>query len=290
MLYLLLKVASAVGMGLILKRTDKQGLARLPVIRINYAAAAGLAFLGCLAAGQQHISLPTALLAIFTGAIFVAGMLCWAQTIRTAGLALSVVAMRTAIVIPVIASILIWHEKPTAIQLIGVTTALVALSLVLSDTLHQTQPRDPNPGHGPKAPFWLASLFLIDGLVMVPAQIFRKGLPESETLPFQTVIFIAAFFITTIIYYLRRPRTNEQSLNWGALLGAANLGNYLFLVMALTVLPGVVVYPVIAAGEVGLLALAGVLVWKEKVGVRSWLGIGLAVCALILIQLGRTAN
>jgi multidrug transporter EmrE-like cation transporter len=49
------------------------------------------------------------------------------------------------------------------------------------------------------------------------------------------------------------------------------------------------VYPAIAAGEVGLLAVAGVVLWKEKVGVRSWLGIALTVFAIILIQLGRSA-
>ena len=71
------------------------------------------------------------------------------------------------------------------------------------------------------------------------------------------------------------------------MLGAANLGNYLFLVLALSVLPGIVVYPVIAAGEVGLMAVAGVAIWRERLGVPSWVGVGLAVAALVLLQVGR---
>ena len=136
---------------------------------------------------------------------------------------------------------------------------------------------------------WLVLLFLADGIVMIPALIFRKELSLNETMPFQTVIFVAAFVVTTMLYYLRRPRLTSETLKWGALLGTANLGNYLFLVLALSVLPGLVVYPVIAAGEVGLLAVAGVVFWKEKVGVRSWLGIALAVIAIVLIQLGKAA-
>jgi len=81
-----------------------------------------------------------------------------------------------------------------------------------------------------------------------------------------------------------------ETLQWGALLGTANFGNYLFLVLALTVLPGLAVYPVIAAGEVGLLSVAGVVIWKEKVGVRSWLGIALTVISVVLIQLGKSAG
>jgi len=83
---------------------------------------------------------------------------------------------------------------------------------------------------------------------------------------------------------------SPETLKWGALLGAANLGNYLFLVLALMVLPGLAVYPAVAAGEVGLMAVAGVVLWKEEVGVRSWLGIALTVLALVLIQLGKTAG
>jgi len=122
---------------------------------------------------------------------------------------------------------------------------------------------------------------------MIPAKVFRQHLPAEENLPFQTVIFVSAFAITTVAYHLRRARVDRATLGWGALLGAANLGNYLFLVMALTALPGLVVYPAIAAGEVGLLALAGAIIWRERLGVRSWVGIALACAALVLLQLGR---
>jgi drug/metabolite transporter (DMT)-like permease len=122
---------------------------------------------------------------------------------------------------------------------------------------------------------------------MTAAQVFRHEMPQTETLPFQAVLFVSAFAVTSIIYFARRERVDRSALNLGALLGAANLGNYLFLVLALAVLPGIAVYPAIAAGEVGLSAAAGVIFWREKLGVRSWVGIGLTVAALLLIQLGR---
>jgi drug/metabolite transporter (DMT)-like permease len=282
-------------MGLVLKQADVRGLDRLPLIRINYVVAAGIAFIGCVALGQQHISRSTAVLAAVTGGLFVAGLFIWMKAIQAAGLALSVVAMRTAIVVPTLASILIWHESPTTVQLVGIGVALLALGLVLSDVLqsgahaHSTSsvPASETRIVSRAAPLWLAGLFLADGLVMVPALVFRKQLPQNESLPFQTAIFLSAAFITTLLYYLGKPRANTQTLKFGAALGAANLGNYLFLVLALTALPGIVVYPAIAAGEVGLLALAGVLIWRERIGVRGWFGIGLAAVALILVQLGR---
>ncbi len=361
-LYLLLKVVSAVGMGLVLKRADARSLERLPLIRTNYAVAAIIGFIASVALGQAHISGPAALLAAVTGILFVAGLLIWARAIQAAGLALSVVAMRTAVVIPLFAAVLIWHEQPSILEVAGSFVALIALALVLSDVAsrqspvgdeitakactERTEPQDEIPrqarndraargaerdtktetepeslpadrrppsatanrrrvalsgargslltgnsraARGPSARLWLLLLFIVEGLVMIPALVFRKELPLNETLPFQTVIFVSAFFVTTMLYYTRKPRVNPETLKWGALLGTANLGNYLFLVLALTVLPGLAVYPVIAASEVGLLAVAGVVLWKEKVGIRSWLGIALAVIAIVLIQLGKAA-
>jgi len=289
-------------MGLVLKRADQQRIERLPVIRMNYLAAAVLAFLGAVISNQTHISRNTVLLAAVTGLFFVAGILLWSRAIQAAGLALSVVAMRTAIVVPVLASVLFWRERPSALELAGSAVALAALGLVLSEVSQrnqksETRGRKPEMAEavarrGPAIPpwLWLALLFIIDGMVMVPAQVFRQNLPQNENWPFQSMIFASAFLVTTLLYYLGKQRVDQRSLGFGAALGACNLGNYLFLVLALTLLPGIVVYPVIAAGEVGLMALAGVVIWRERVGVRSWVGIGLAVLALVLVQVGRAAG
>lgn len=315
--FLLLKIVSAVGMGLVLKQADVHGLSRLSLIRINYAVAAMLAFLCAVAADQTLISRPTALLGCATGVLFVVGLVLWVKTIETAGLTLSIVAMRTAVVVPVLASFLLWQERPTLLELAGAAAALVALGLVLWDVVvnkPQASGLKSLAGAGQKTTTsglstldcpesavkdsksivfptwaWLFALFLADGLVMTAAQVFRKEMPQKENLPFQTVIFISAFAVTSVIYFLRRTRTGRPELSFGAMLGVANLGNYVFLVLALALLPGIVVYPVLAAAEVGLLSLAGVLIWKEGVGVRSWCGIGLAVIALVLVQLGRPA-
>ena len=320
-------------MGLVLKRADARSIERLPLIRTNYAVAAVIGFFASVALGQTHISNQAALLAAVTGILFVAGLLIWIRAIQAAGLALSVVAMRTAVVIPLFAAALIWHEQPSTLELAGSFVALLALSLVLSEVarpkggdmtgLSDNTDRVPSPKEstakacteqrerdaktakcepssalithrsllvGSSALLWLVLLFIADGLVMTAALVFRKELSLNETMPFQTIIFVSAFLLTTMLYYLRRSRLEPGILKWGALLGTANFGNYLFLVLALSVLPGLVVYPVIAAGEVGLMALAGVVLWKEKVGVRSWLGIALAVVALVLIQLGKSAG
>lgn len=290
MLYLLLKVGSAVGMGLALKHADTRSLDRLPLIRVNYAVAAVIGFFASIVLDQTHLSRPALLLGAGTGMLFVVGLLVWTRAIGAAGLALSVVAMRSAVVIPLLASAVIWRERLAPLELAGSAVALLALALVLSEARTRAAANPSSRRTASPSLLWLVLLFLTDGLVMVPALAFRQEMSSAETMPFQTVIFATAFLLSTLLYYLGRPRLSRQTLQWGSLLGVANLGNYLFLVLALTVLPGLVVYPAIAAGEVGLTAVAGRLLWKERLGGRSWLGIALVVAALVMIQLGKAGG
>lgn len=289
-------------MGLVLKQAGVRRVSRLALIRVNYAVAALLGFGCAVVFGQTQLTWPTAILGCVTGILFVAGLALWTKAIETAGLALSVVAMRTAIVIPVLAAALIWQEKPNWLEMIGAAIALSALGLVLWDVAtspegaksesYATVTQDVCSGYKATtlpAWFWLMSLFLVDGLVMSAAQVFRHHMPQEENFPFQVVIFVSAFVVTSVFYFLRRRQLGRSELSYGALLGVANLGNYLFLVLALALLPGVVVYPVLAGAEVGLLTLAGTIVWRERIGVRSWLGIGFAVVALVLVQIARDA-
>ncbi len=289
--FLLLKIASSVGMGLVLKAADVRRLDRLAVLRVNYAAAAVVAFFAAVAVRQTHVSAVTAAFGAALGVLFVAGLVCWVKAIETGGLALSVVAMRTAIVVPVLASVVIWRERPGPLELAGAALALTALGLVVSEMARPTGGARLAEGRSkPRAWLWMVGVFAVNGLVNTGAKVFQQEMPAAESLPFQAVIFVAAFGVTTLLYYLRRSRVSRAALYYGTALGAANLGNYLFLILALTMLPGTVVYPATAAGEVGLMAVAGTVIWRERVGPRSWIGIGLAVVALVLLQVGRAAG
>lgn len=286
--FLLLKIASSVGMGLVLKQADVRGINRLAVIRVNYAAGAVIAFFAAVALNQKTLALNAALLAVVLGVLFVAGLVFWAKAIETGGLAMSVVAMRTAIAIPVLASVVYWREKPGVLEIAGAAVALTALGLVISEIVRPAR-RVPAPGEKPKAGHawaWMLGVFLVNGLVNTGAKLFQQEMPQEQSFPFQATIFVSAFLVTTVLYYLRKSRVDRSSLVYGTVLGAANLGNYLFLILALNMLPGTVVYPATAAGEVGLMALAGLLIWRERLGVRGWAGIALAVAALVLLQAG----
>ncbi len=322
--FLLLKIASLVGIGLVLKRSGARGLDKLAVIRVSCAVAAVLAFFGAVLAGNPHISWPTALLAAVIGVLFVAGFIFWFKAIESAGLGASLLAIGIAIAVPVLASIVIWHEAPKPIEIIGAGIALAALGLVISEVAYGVQ-TPPTLRNNPRVRLteerkastfsksaggglaqsasvalqthtnlprwlWLVGLFLVSGLVNTGAKVFHEEMPQAEIMPFLAVLFVSAFIVTTLLYYLGKSRISRPALYYGVAFGVASLGSLLFLILALTMLGGTVVYPVAAGGEAGLMALAGILIRREKLGFRGWLGIGLAVVSLVLVQFGRAGT
>ena len=278
MQFLLLKIASLLGMGLVATRADAAGVDRVAIIRTSFAVAAILAFFGAVITGSPHISRPSALLAIVLGIAFVLMFFFWVKSSRTAGTGMAIVALETAIAIPMLASVVFWHERLTWMEITQSVIALIAFGLLISEVVSKVQTNPASPGW-----FWLAGLFTISGLVNTGAKLFQEKMVPQEIMPFLALLFISGFVVTTLLYYRRKSRVSRPALTYGAALGATNIGYYLFLILGLTILPGTVVYPVTAAGEIGLITLVGFAIQRKKLRFRGWLGIGLAVLALVLV-------
>lgn len=79
----------------------------------------------------------------------------------------------------------------------------------------------------------------------------------------------------------RRGRT-ARSLALGALVGVVNIAQIWVLLPALDQVPGVLAFPLAAAGGLALSTLGAYFMWHERVGRRAGIGIGLAMLAAAL--------
>ena len=71
----------------------------------------------------------------------------------------------------------------------------------------------------------------------------------------------------------------------GVLLGLPNYFTSHFLLKALSEVPAVVVYPTRGVASIALIALAGVLLFKERLSMRQWISIFAIAAALVLLNL-----
>ncbi len=308
MLALAFAVACSVAIGMIFKHAGRQGLDRTALLTVNYAAAVAVAGI-LLAAGersvQEGLSLTPGLLGlgIVTGGLLIAGFFALAWATEVAGMSLAIGVMRVSVVLPFLASWLVWKEVPTLAQGIGMGLAAGAFFLMAhkeraSDPVRvpsAVPPKAEDASPRPSSIDWraagvLALTFCLGGAVDVSMKTFEEtfGAVNSRVL-FLLLAFGISFLIGAVLVGARALRQHEwptwQTVGWGVVLGVINYGSLEFILRAIEVLPGPFVFPANNIAIMVLAALLGVYVWGEHLTRANRVGLGLALIALLLLGL-----
>lgn len=321
MIYLLLAVCCSLAIGMIFKYSGRQQMDRTALLTVNYAAAVGVAIV-LLALGREVsgglAADPTLLtLAVGTGALLIFGFFVLSLATDVAGMSLAIGVMRVSVVIPFLMSWIIWDEVPSAAQVVGLVLASAAFFLIArrhrpeptpelatasaaaTTKMEAASPPDlspRSPADDGSDPSWrvfgvLALVFLSGGAVDVTMKTFEEafGAQNSRVL-FLLVAFGIAFLIGLAVVLWRGLRRSvwptATTIGWGILLGVINYGSLEFILRAIEQLPGTFVFPVNNIAIVLLAALLGVTVWGEQLTRTNRIGLGLAVVALLLLNVG----
>lgn len=307
MLNLALAVVCSVAIGVIFKHTGALDVDRTALLTVNYAAAVGVAGLliwSGTRTPETGLALSSELLALGggVGVLLIAGFFLLSYATEVAGLSLAVGVMRVSVLIPFLASWLIWAEVPSIAQGVGMGLAALAFFLLAR------KQREPEPvltveGASPKSQTqraidgvdWhafgvLALTFGVGGGVDLSMKAFEEhfGAANSQVL-FLLLAFGSAFLIGAAVVGGRLMRGHQwpsaSTFGWGVVLGVANYGSLEFLLRAVAELPGPFVFPANNIAIMVLSAAIGVAVWNERLSVLNRIGIGLAVVALVLLRL-----
>lgn len=292
MLYLALAIASSLAIGMIFKHAGLRGMDAVALLAVNY----GVALVpGIVAAAQQPVDVHALTpgfwaLAVTTGVLFIFGFWIYAKATEQAGLSLAIGVMRISVVIPFVASWLIWSETPSAAQLVGMGVAGFAFFLIA----HKRSGDGDRANDRTLSARWaqvalLAVLFVSGGLVDVSLKTFDEVYAPTVARPLFLLVLFSVSFLLGMVYVMRRGLQGQwptrAELSWGVLLGLINYASVEFLLLAVQVLSGPFVFP---ANSIALViggALLGVWIWGEHLSVRNKVGLGLAALALLLLNL-----
>jgi drug/metabolite transporter (DMT)-like permease len=269
------------------------------LLTVNYLAGAVLAI------GLQGVEPPGGLsaglvaLGVGQGVLFIGGFWLFSRAIREAGMGLAAGVMRLSVVIPFLASWLVWGEAPTALQLVGLGLAGVAFFLVARPAVQPPGPLVPasvDGGAPEEAPVRtvgvLALLFLAGGVVDVNMKVFRESFSTSaggdtSIATFLLFVFGVAFLVGLAAVVATGVRTGRWPrgavLGWGVLLGLVNYGSADFFLRAIKALSGPFVFPANSVAIVLGAAVLGVAVWGERPSRTNVAGLALAAVALVLL-------
>ena len=289
MIFLILCIISSTLIFVIFKLLNRVKVPVLPVIVYNYLVASLLGFLitGNDLAIISESSREWLPLSVVIGVLFIVMFFVIGKSSQDAGISVTTVASKMSVVTPIVFSIL---ADPTdeinLLKVFGIILALLAVFL----TIYRKKTLEVKKSAIIYPVILFFGMGLVDSLVKYSQ---LKYISDPELALFSAILFAVAF-LTGIIYLVMKPGhlkplLSFRSLFWGSLLGLSNFGSIYFIIRALNYREGLtggidssVVFGVNNTGIVVLSVLSGYLLFKEKLRPVNYLGIILAVTAIIL--------
>lgn len=293
MIYLFLRILFTVLFSHLLRFSQARCRRPLLAATVNYlvAAVAGLLWtLSAKAGWNGH----TALLGAIAGLTYVTSLMLILPSMRISGVSITGAVVQLSLMAPVATAIWRFGELPNHWQFGGIGLTLIALPLLSAGRSTAGE-----PARSRLSPLILL-LFASTGISQVVMKEFSALRPPSD-LPLYTFSLFATSTLCTALWLAfddRKPkepdtepsdatapaprRFNEWSV--GIVLGTANVLQLVSLLLALRVLPAVIVFPVSAAMGIAANALASAVLWGERPSPAAWMGIGLSIGAVVLLN------
>ncbi len=282
---LLLTILSTTAIGVVIKIAETHVKERLTMLFANYVAASLVSAVLWVHAGAiLSISTPASIMAPIGGFIFAGNFFLMILAIKKRGVALTVTLMRLSAIVPVTASIILFADSPSNIQIAGAVGALIAAALL---SVGVKGGEEALGGIRTSAIILILTsigLLICFGSADLIMKLFeRLGNPGEKSLFLAMLFGFAALFVLVAIL-LRGVGITLADFGWGIMLGIPNLFASYFLVSALSVFPAYIVFPTVAAGTVMLITVIAIAGFKERLTYLGAIGIFLTFASILALN------
>lgn len=283
MIYILLSISCSVTVAVLLKLAKRYNIHVLQAVMWNYLAAIILSYIFFRPELAQLVTVPTSL-AIAIGVLLPVLFLILGASVRNIGIVKSDIAQRLSLFIPILASLYLFGENFGGLKVAGLIVGFVAIVLTLS--------RKSTVKAETSSYIYPILVFIGFGLidVMFKKLALDKSIPYTSTL---MVIFCISFIIAALILgyvvIVRKKKVELINFFCGIVLGCFNFGNILFYMKAHRAMASnpSTVFAAMNMGVIILGSIIGIVLFKEKVSKLNYIGIAMALVAILLITLSQ---
>lgn len=283
MIFLWISICCSVSVGVLLKLAKRYRINVLQAVLWNYLFAVMLGTYFFRPALSTFTTLP-GIPALSLGILLPIVFLLLAASVRGIGIVKTDIAQRLSLFIPVLASLFLFGETFNAYKTAGLATGFMAIFFTLSrkQILKENKSNYRYP----------LLVFLGFGVI----DVLFKQLAASKTIPYTSAlvsVFAMAFLVTLVaVIYLRIVKKQQfqlVNLLCGVILGLFNFGNILFYLKAHRVFSGnpTTVFAAMNMGVIIFGALVGVFFFREKLSKLNYVGLFMALIAVVLITLSQ---
>ncbi len=281
MFYIFLSICFSVAVSVLLKLAKRYQIDVYQAITWNYSAAILLTWIFFRPhLGNLHDAPVFTYLTL--GILFPLLFVIIAASIKLTGMVRTEAAQRLKLFIPVVASFLLFGEKPDAVKIVSLCIGFAALICIIPWKQKRAVRR--------RSTFsWIYLVVIFVGMGVI--DILLKQVSKTTSIPATTslfIIFILAFIVSILglIYLIinKKTRFSWPHILIGWILGIANFGNILFFIkahQALSTRPASV-FSTMDIGVIVLGSLIGLAIFRERLSWLNLAGIALGIIAIVI--------
>ena len=282
MLFLILSILCSVIVGVIFKITRKYNANPIQVVAFNYV----FAILLCYFTFSPDLTEVNANapwnLYVAIGVLLPIVFLFLIASIKHMGIVKTDAAQRLSLFIPILAAWFIFKEEFNSYKVIGLIIGFVALLFILKKESVNTENK------------WIYPTVVLLGFGVI--DILFKQIALYTILPYTTSLFVVfdislVISLLVVIYQtvLKKVKLDAKNILFGGLVGLFNFGNILFYLKAHKAFsenPSTV-FAGMNMGVIILGSLVGLLFFKEKLSKINFIGLFLALIAIVFIVISQ---
>lgn len=224
--------------------------------------------------------------AVLLGILFITVFNLMAATSQRLGVSVASVATKMSLAIPVLFGVWLYGETLGPVKLAGIVLALAAV--------YFASVKEKGLVGTPNALLLPLLVFLGSGVIDASIKFLEETrVPNSEFPLFSATIFAAAattgFIFIGIRSTKQKPSFNIRNILGGIALGVPNFFSIFFLLRALQNenLNSASIFTINNVAIVMFSTLLGIVLFKEKISLKNWGGIALAVISILMVALSR---
>lgn len=218
------------------------------------------------------------------GILFIVVFNLMAKTSQQLGVSVASVATKMSLVIPVVMGVWIYNDSLGIIKITGI---LLALAAVYFASVKQSR-----VVVSIKDLFLPILVFLGSGIIDSSIKFLEEFYVRSEEFPIFSAAIFGAAALTGLLFILLKAAKRPIGWRWkdvlgGVALGVPNFFSIYFLLRALQnqILNSASIFTINNVAIVMFSTLLGIVLFREHVSIKNWVGIGMAVISIILVAL-----
>ena len=277
MTYLLLAIASSALISIIMRASATRVNAKMSMLAANYLVCA---LLGACYAGFDlivpHAGFGTTVwLGVLSGVLYLLGFVAFQANTRSHGIVLTSVFSKLGLLVPMVVSLVLFREVPSIRQWVGFCIAIAAIVLV------NWQKGGAAKGFG----ISLLVMLLFNGGADTMSKVYEVYGDAALSEQFLFYTFAVALVLCVALVLGKGEKPGVRDILFGAAIGIPNFFSSKFLLLALTRLPAVVVFPSFSIATMLIVTLSGILVFREKLRKAQWVALSMIIAALFLLNM-----